>query len=357
MLYKGNGEWESEADAIPVDTDMTDEKYLLAIHGFKHPEDWEIAWVKNSIYNVQIKGGAVDTFYASKVTVKPRTSPDPEQMLRHFMEMSERYSPVQPRELIYNKDGKLLLIDITDLHLGQLSWGAETGENYDHKIAVECMKKLINDIIAKSAVYTYDKIVFVIGNDFFNIDNIQSTTTKGTQQFNDVRWQKMFDVGCDVLVWGVEALRQAFPNSELEIIRVDGNHEKISIHAAVKYLAAFFRKDETVGIDTSPRAHKGFAFGNTALLFTHGQNELKNLDWVYTEFRHLIGCTKWTEIHAGHKHCLRVEEKNGAMIYRNPAATAASNYTYENGWNSVRQAVTRIYDKDDGLIHEIYSKV
>jgi len=356
MIFNGDGTYTGENIIKASDKEINDQKYLLTAHGF-NPEEWELAWAKNSVYNVQIKGGFVDTFYASKITVKPRTTPDPEQMLKYFREQAAQYSPVLPRAVTYKNKGKLSVINITDLHLGQLSWAPESGENYDHKIATRNMKTIVEDIEAKSVFYEYDKIVLIFGNDFFNSDNIQGSTTKGTQQFNDIRWPKMYKAGCELLVWTIDSLRQRFPDTEIDVLLIPGNHSYISEYAAALHLWAWFHKDKSVHFEIEPTGHKGFAFGNTALLFTHGQNELKNMDWVYTEFRHLMAGTKVTEIHAGHGHRIHVEEKNGAIINRNPTPSALSAWAYNEGWNSVRQAVTRIYDKDDGLIHEIYSKV
>ena len=53
-----------------------------------------------------------------------------------------------------------------------------------------------------------DYIVFVWANDFFNCDNPAQTTSAGTPQDVDVRWQKLFNVGVEMLVKGIEALEQ-----------------------------------------------------------------------------------------------------------------------------------------------------
>lgn len=355
VMINTDGTLTSDLNDRKLDGDLNDRKYLLTAHGF-NPEEWEIAWAKNSIYNVQIKGGAVDTFYASKITVKPRTTPDADAMLKHFIDEAKKYSPVKPREISINKSGKLLLINISDLHLGMLAWAKESGESYDHKIAVERFKALVLDIIAKTSMYDYEKIVIVKGNDFFNTDNSQNTTTKGTQQFNDIRWQKMFDVGCDLFVWFIQTVAEHFSNTPIETELVEGNHDLTTSYYLAKYLWAFFKNDPSITIDISPMLHKGFAFGNTALLFTHGEAETKNLDWVYREFRHLIGETKVTEIHAGHEHRVRVEEKNGVFIYKNPSPSPLSSWAYAQGYNNVPQTITRIYDKTNGLIHQVYSK-
>ena len=354
IMINKDGSRESDTIIQGNEQQMSDADFLLTSHGF-NPDQWVLVWAKNSVYNVQRKGGMVDTFYSSRITVQPNKGITEKDTLAHFIEKAEKYSPVQPRTVKQSSEN-ILVINIADVHLGQLSWGEETGENYDYKIATARFKELIHDIIAKSPHKQYGKIYFISGNDFFNTDTVTNTTTAGTQQTNDVRHQKMFDKGCDLLIWAVDALRSAFPQSPIETLLVPGNHDTMMSYHAAKVMYAWFKNDKTVTIDISPKLHKGFAYGATALLFTHGQNELKNLEWAYTEFRNLIGSTRCTEIHVGHKHRIKVEEKNGAIIRSNPTPAALDNWSYAQGYGAVAQTISRVYSKT-GLDYEIYSRV
>ena len=325
--------------------------FLLKEHGFD--DGWELVNARSSIWDAQTADGK-DTFFSSRITVKPRVEISETEMLSYFKMQAPKYSPVKPRTIV-SKRGNMLVVNIVDLHIGQLSWGAESGENYDYKIATQRFKSIIEDVIAKSPYKDYEKIYFVIGNDFFNSDTPAGTTTAGTPQTNDVRPQKMFKKGIDLLVWGIDALRTAFQNSPIETLLVPGNHDTLTSYYAAEYVCAWFRNDMTVTVDISPAKHKGFSHGDTALLFTHGQTELKNLEWVYTEFRHLIGSTKTTEIHAGHMHRIKVEERNGALIRVNPTPAALDAWSYGKGYGSTSQTITRVYSKK-GIEYELYSR-
>lgn len=333
-------------------TQMRDADFLLKEHGFDGA--WEIVSARSSIWDAHTAEGP-EQFYSSRITVKPSGRVNVDKLLGRFIAKAQAYSPVKPRKTSPGNDN-IFIINISDLHLGQLSWGKESGDNYDCKIAAEKFRNLISDACGKSPYKAYDRVVFIMGNDFFNSDTVENTTTKGTHQSNDVRWQKMFDMGCDLLVEGVEMLRAWFPNTPVETLLVPGNHEETTIYHACKYLWAWYRNDRSVTIDTSPRLHKGLSYGSTALLFTHGERELKNLDWVYTEFRDLIGETKTTEIHAGHQHRIKVEEKNGALIRVNPTPAALNAWSYSQGYGSTAQTISRIYNKEEGLVYEIYSR-
>ena len=346
--------YKSKRVLLMSQAEIKDKDYMLKAHEFD-PKDFEVVNVKVKKWNVYSKLDGVQQLYSTMLSIKPRMTINEEDTLKHFIEQAEKYSPVQLR-VIKQSGQNILLVNIVDLHGGQLSWHAESGDNYDYKIVKKNFEYIINDVITKSPYKDYEKVCFVVGNDLFNSDNYEGNTTKGTKQVNDVRPQKMFDKIEEMVIWGIDALRTGFPNSPIETILVPGNHDRLVSYYLSKCIYAWFRKDTTVKVDISPKLHKGFAYGDTAILLTHGERELKNVDWVYKEFRPLIGKTKVTEIHAGHKHRLIVEEKNGIITRNNPSPAMLDNWSYEQGYGSVSQAVTRVYSKR-ALEFEIYSRV
>ena len=68
----------------------------------------------------------------------------------------------------------MLEVNIFDLHFGKLCWNGETGEDYDTKIASKRFHNAIDDIVGKAIFHDVDKIVFPVGNDFFNSDNLRN---------------------------------------------------------------------------------------------------------------------------------------------------------------------------------------
>jgi hypothetical protein len=132
-----------------------------------------------------------------------------------FKDMIKNYTP-PISEIVNNRDfipirpdeNNLFEITLFDLHLGKLAWGGETGENYDTKIARRRFLTTIETLIKRVSGFQYSKIVFPIGSDFYNSDTIFNTTTKGTQQDEDLRWQKTFRVGTKLIVDAINMLKQ-----------------------------------------------------------------------------------------------------------------------------------------------------
>jgi hypothetical protein len=90
------------------------------------------------------------------------------------------------------KDGLLLEVCIFDAHFGKLSHNEESGGDYDLKIAGLRFTEAIEDLLAKVDLSSISRIVFPVGNDLFNVDNMLKTTTGGTPQDTDGRFHKMF---------------------------------------------------------------------------------------------------------------------------------------------------------------------
>lgn len=109
---------------------------------------------------------------------------------------------------INNDENNILEVSIFDLHFGKLAWNGETGENFDTKIARKRFIYTIKKLIQRSGSFSIKKILFPIGNDFFNTDNKFNTTSAGTPQDEDLRWQKTFDAGCKLIIDGINILKQ-----------------------------------------------------------------------------------------------------------------------------------------------------
>jgi hypothetical protein len=105
---------------------------------------------------------------------------------------------IAPRPFVQRKaSGPYLLeIAIPDLHLGKLAWGPETGgPNYDSKIAAALYMEALEALIQRTAAFKFERVVLVLGHDFYHSDSKQGTTTKGTPLDNDSRFHKTFIAG------------------------------------------------------------------------------------------------------------------------------------------------------------------
>ena len=246
---------------------------------------------------------------------------------------------------------KMLEISIPDLHAGKLAWAKETGhQNYDTRIAVEMFGTALEALIERSGGHTFDHIVFPIGNDLLNADNLENSTTKGTVQDTDARFQRTFGIVRRMVSSAIERLRAVAP---VYVLMVPGNHDKLSVWHLGDSLECLFHATKDVTIDNAPTMRKYHEFGKIMLMFTHGDKG-KRQDYpllMATEQAEMFGRTKHREAHTGHSHKTKTEEIHGVKVRISPALCAPDAWHAENAFvGNARAAEAFVWDSDEGLI-------
>ena len=318
-----------------------------------NPELWEVVTFKNNFWQAQAKADKKIFLYQSKITVKPRIDNiSLSKIKQHFDSFKSKTIPVQ---YVNSNDNIMIEINICDLHLGKLAWNGDTGEDYDYKIATKSFNFIIENNIKKIKEYKPEKILFVWCNDFFNADGITQTTTGGTPQSCDLRWQKLFMVGCDLLVNAIETLKQYAP---VESFYVASNHARQAEFYALCYLDAWFRNDDNVIIHTNCKSRYYYKYGINMIGFSHSYYEkktnLKNL--MSVEEPKMWAATKYREFHFGHYHKEMVDEEGGVIMRWLPAMTGTDNYHYDRGYlGAIKRSFSFVWHKEKGLIDIIVS--
>jgi hypothetical protein len=266
----------------------------------------------------------------------------------------------------YKGGDQMAEVNIADLHLGKLCWHGDTGNDFDYKIARELFYRIVREICEELQTKKLEYITFVWSNDFFNSDNNEQETTRGTPQDTDSRWPKMFNVGCEMLVTAIDMFSGIAP---VRTFYTASNHDELTGYAALQYVAAWFRNDESVTVDIDARSRKYYLYGNTLIGYTHGEKE-KQQKGTYekasflaavmpVEARELWAKARFCEMHTAHLHSEHsTEEINGVIVRRISSPTATDTWHYQSGYvGAVRKAQTFIYDKERGLVQIINTPV
>lgn len=188
--YKADGSTMFERIiALTESENLTPEKILEA--HWMDKDLWEVISCKSNFYQQQKKGGTILNLYQSKICVKPRTnSVSLEKIKKNFDAWQSNFKPLEVG--VPSKSAKYLYeINIADLHLGKFCTEQETGEYLNSELAEKRFFEVIRKECANIARYgnQIEKILFVWTNDFFNSDGISNTTTGGTPQDTDMKWQ------------------------------------------------------------------------------------------------------------------------------------------------------------------------
>lgn len=354
---KGHADGTKESDRIIeiCEGDEITPEFLLSAHNM-NPDEWDVVSYRNNFWHSQVRGGKRLVMYQSKVTAKPKANGlSLKKIDQHFAKLDRKFRTPTITPII-RKGSMMAEVNIADLHLGKLCWHGDTEGNYDYKIAREVFYSIINDVCNEIQNKPLEYILFVWSNDFFNSDTITNTTTAGTPQQTDVRWQKLFNVGVEMLVNGIAMLSKIAP---VKTFYTPSNHDEVNGYHALKYLEAWFRGDSNVEVNTDAKPRKYLLYGVTLLGFGHGDKEGGNgskerasrlASCMPIEAPELWAKAKYREFHSGHLHSEQmIQEINGVIVRRISAPTATDTWHTQGGYiGSARKAQTFLYDKERG---------
>lgn len=273
-------------------------------------------------------------------------------MLEDIQEFSPEYPKINYQP---TTDGLLGEIDLFDVHFGRLTWEEESGLNYDIKIAEEAIHEVIDKLLSNMGKFNINKILFPIGNDFFNVDNKFNTTTHGTPQQEDTRYQKTFRAGRRILVEVIDKCSEIAP---VDILIVPGNHDEQRSFYLGEALSAWYRNSPNVTVNNNAYLRKYYLYGTTLLGFTHGYSEkLRKLPLIMAlEVPELWAKAKYREIHTGDKHhkedmVMKSDESEGVNIRILRALAAKDAWTVNSGFiGAVPASESFLWHPTDGLI-------
>ena len=249
-----------------------------------------------------------------------------------------------PKAPTHVAKGHMVEFALPDLHLGKHSWGPETGGgNWDTKIAVEVYNEALDDLIARSPAAEEARLI--VGNDFFNVDNGLKTTTSGTAQDEDGRWQKTFVLGQELMLGAIAKLLKKY--KFVRVIVVYGNHDRERSFYLGESIKSYFHKEKRVEVDNEPADRKFFEWGDTGIGYCHGDRlKVKDLSHLCQfEAREMWGRTKRFELHLGHLHQDIVKIIGGVVLRWLPALCPPDAWHAKSGYTMAEKAATAlVYD-------------
>lgn len=246
-------------------------------------------------------------------------------------------------------NGKLVVIGVPDLHLGKLAWTDETGHgNYDSRIAKDVWMKAIDYLIAESP--NAEECWLPLGSDFFNVDNDSRTTTGGTPQDEDGRWQKSFRLGVEMCNWAIARCRTKWP--KVKVIMVYGNHDRqrsFYLGELLKNLEPYL---DGVEVDNQPLDRKYYEWIHTGIGIAHG-DKLREKDLAVlcqNEAREIWGRTRKFDLLLGHIHQPVVKSIGGVTARWLPALCPPDVWHSKHGYVTVEKGAVSLVYTDRGMV-------
>jgi hypothetical protein len=253
---------------------------------------------------------------------------------------------------VFTNDDLLTVYPIADLHLGMFSWAKETGADYDIKIASGLLKSSMANLVARSA-NSRQAVVLDLG-DYFHADNSRNQTARSGNPLDvDSRYAKVVQMGFELVIQCIELALQK--HDFVEYRKLPGNHDdETSLMLAVA-VAAHFRANERVTVDTSPSRFYMRRHGSCMIAATHG-DMLKMGDmagFVAANWPEAWGKTKFRYGYTGHIHiekALAVNTLRGLRAESFNTLAAKDAWHAGEGYQSPRNMVSITLHKDRGEV-------
>ena len=330
-----------------------DKRKMLEYLGY-NADEWEFVFLTTSMWNQHTKEQTTKQLYAVKFKIKPLIKTlTLDKALESAKEVFDK--GIEPIKFKKEKKKKLndeLLIEIPaiELHLGKYAEELESGQNYGTEIAKSRFYEILRQILEMQEIVRADRCVVMIGNDFFNSDTVGNTTTRGTQQFNDIRWKSLFIVGLELYKDFFNTLRCRFNHVDVRLCQ--GNHDVMSSFYLYMALSAYYRLDAIVKFEENYREYQCYRFGDNAIFFGHGDGNIKRIiQSIPAEFRKEWGEAKFSELHLGHYHKeWSVDDTNGMVVRRIGSPTGTDSWHYSERYvGSTQKHQLFVWHKSQGL--------
>jgi hypothetical protein len=223
-----------------------------------------------------------------------------------------RVEPIEPPA-----PGNLRLLagyPIADHPLGMLSWGEETGADYDLQIGERLLRGAMRHLTRATAGAEHALVAFL--GDFLHYDSYETVTPAHRNMLDsDSRYPKVARAAVRLMRAVVDCGLSA--HSQVHVVVEAGNHDPSTSVFLALCLSIAYENEPRVTIDMAPTACHYFRFGSVLLGTHHGhQTPMANLplimatdrptDWGTTRHRHW-----WT----GHIHKNKTQPATSAQDY------------------------------------------
>jgi hypothetical protein len=268
-----------------------------------------------------------------------------ENHLEHILEQIAAHAPKYTEFKALEKTGKHLLIPIMyDAHIGKR---LIDGTQADYS---EVAKRLVEKAIAMN--YDIDRIMFVVGNDFGNTDNVQDNTTAGTPQDVNTHWANAIDIRCEQAVKAIETFASV---AQTDVIMIHGNHDRYSNHWLGRVLDAWFKNNERVVVNNSADSRKYYGWNRNMWGLSHGNEENPQMypALMAVESSGLFAQATNREMFVGHFHRKQssyypLTETNGVTVRWMPALSGPDAWHKLKGYVGAKQQALGIVYNESG---------
>jgi hypothetical protein len=283
-----------------------------------------------------------------------KTDADQERQQSLFKEAIAALAKTLPRVTIKPPksatDDLMAIYPIADHHHGALSWGKETGADYDVKISQKLLMGAFDYLVDCAPSCKRGAVIF--GGDFFHYDGtIPETPTHKFKLDADSRFQEMVETGVALARYAVE--RPAQKHEELDVFVLPGNHDPYSAVFLAIALGNIYENNPRIRINLSPRLYQYLQFGKCLVGLHHGhKTKMASLPLLMaTDMPEAWGETMYRYYWTFHVHHDQVGKDNpGCKVESFRVLAAPDAFAEQEGYRALRDMKAIVLHKEFGEV-------
>lgn len=241
------------------------------------------------------------------------------------------------------------LIVFSDYHLGQLSWGKETGAPWDLKIAESLLLASFLHMVATAP--KAKTCMICLQGDQLHTDGLLPLTPAHKNVLDaDGRFSKIVAAAIRVIRRLVDhALAK---HESVHLIICEGNHDEASAVWLRQMFAALYDQEPRLSVNDSELPFYAYQHGEVMLGFHHGHKVTnEQLPILFAaQFPKMWGATSKRHVHCGHRHHVDEKEYNGVTVTQHPTLAARDAHSARGGYISNRAAMAVTYHERFGQV-------
>jgi hypothetical protein len=241
------------------------------------------------------------------------------------------------------------VITLTDVHVGALAWGKETGADWDLTIAERDVTGAVRHLL-EACPQAGTCVVAQLG-DFLHQDGLAAVTpTSGHQLDSDSRFSKIVGVAVRILRNAVDMALER--HQRVVVLMAEGNHDIASSVWLRHMFALLYEREPRVSVIDSELPYYCHQHGQTMLAWHHGHlKKLEQLPLLFAaQFPRVWGDTTKRYVHTGHLHHKHEKEHSGVTVIQHPTIAARDAYAARGGWVADREMTAITYSDRFGQI-------
>ena len=311
-----------------TEEEAMDDEFVLKAHGFD-PKKWKIINVKNGYWDQGSADSGTKRLYSSKISVKPIDEGfDEESFINHLVEHKE---PYKDKAVFTQNENGYLVIPAFDTH-----FNGATLPNY---------QKSLNKQIELIGSRDWKDILLILGGDIAHTDNVNSTTTRGTQ-LDTTNMEPMID---EMEQYFEPIITEAIQHSKhVQVIYAKGNHDISVGYVFARLLKRAYQNQQNIDFDIDLTQYKAYMLGNNFIGATHGNKGQKNYVANFaSRFAVMWGSATNRELFTGHLHSELSKDLGGFIQRQVSTRKPTDNWTDDLGVVSTKNFELVVYNENE----------